>query len=182
MVTAAKLVTIKDYEALAEDAPFELIRGVLHEVAATKYIHIVITGAFAGFLFVYSRETMPGKVLTGEGGYLLERNPDTLIIPDVAFIRAERLPPQSAKNDWTRIAPDVAVEVKSPSNTQQEIAGKVAIYLAGGVSLVWVADTDHETITAHYADGLVQVYRVGDILDGGDVLPGFRVPVAEIFA
>lgn len=182
MVTAAKLITIEDYEALGEDAPFELIRGVLHEVAATKFVHMAVTGAFTGFLFIYSRQTLSGKVLTGEGGFLLERNPDTLIIPDVSFIRADRLPPASEKNEWTRVSPDVAIEVKSPSNTRKEIARKVAIYLDNGVPLVLVADTDYETITAHYADGRILVYHIGDILDGGDVLPGFSVPVAEIFA
>lgn len=182
MVTAATLMTIEDYEALGEDAPFELIRGVLYEVAATKYVHMAVSGAFSGYLFIYSRELLPGKVLTGEGGFLLERNPDTLIVPDVSFIRAERLPPKSEKNDWMRVAPDLAIEVKSPSNTRKEIARKIEVYLMSGVPLVWVADTDQETITAHDADGRTHVFRIGDILDGGDVLPGFSVPVAEIFA
>jgi len=181
MVTPAQLMSIDDYEALGEDAPFELIRGELHAVAATKYIHMIVTGAFTGFLFIYSRTMLPGKVLSGEGGFLLESNPDTLIVPDVAFIRAERLPPKSANNDWARIAPDVAVEVKSPSHTRAEIARKVAVYLGAGVRLVWVADTDLETITAYFVDGRVRVYRKGDILDGDDILPGFSVPVAEIF-
>lgn len=181
MVTPAKLFTVDDLEALGDDASFELIRGELHDLAATTYIHMVVTGAFAGFLFIYSHTYLPGKVLSGEGGFLLKTNPDTLIVPNVAFIRAERLPPKSARNDWARIAPDVAVEVKSPSNTRQEIARKVGTYLGAGVRLVWVADTELETITAHFADGRARVYRLNDTLDGDDVLPNFSVPVAEIF-
>jgi Uma2 family endonuclease len=181
MSTATKLVTIEGYEALGENAPYELIRGELHEVAATKFIHMIVAGAFATWLGVYSVRSLPGRVLVGEGGFALEKNPDTLIIPDVAFILQERLPPQQQRRDWARIPPDVAVEVKSPSNTWVEIERKVAVYLAAGVRLVWVADTDRETVTAYTPDGRVRVFAVGEDLDGGDVLPGFRVPVAEFF-
>ncbi|HKG24823.1 MAG TPA: Uma2 family endonuclease, partial [Thermomicrobiales bacterium] len=176
-----KPVTIEDYEALGEDAPYELIRGELYEVAATKFIHMAVAGAFATWFGVYSVQTLPGRVLVGEGGFFLETNPDSLIIPDVAFIRAERMPPPKDRRDWARIPPDVAVEVKSPSNTRREIERKVEVYLAAGVRLVLVADTDRKTITAHTKDGQVRVYRVGEDLDGGDALPGFRVPVAAFF-
>jgi Uma2 family endonuclease len=182
MSTTTKLVTIADYEALGEDASFELIRGELHEVAATKFIHIAVAGQFSTYLGVYSVTQRPGRVLVGEGGFVLEENPDSLIIPDVAFMLIERFPPKHKRRDWGRIPPDVAIEVLSPSNTRQEIERKLAIYLAAGVRLVWVADTDRETVTAYTPDGRVRVYAVGEDLDGGDVLPGFRVPVAEFFA
>jgi Uma2 family endonuclease len=75
----------------------------------------------------------------------------------------------------------VVVEVRSPSNTRQEIERKLAVYLAAGVPLVWIADTHRETITAHTPAGGMRIYEVGEDLDGGDVLPGFRVPVVEFF-
>jgi Uma2 family endonuclease len=181
MSITTKPVTIEDYEALDEDAHFELIRGELYEVAATKYVQILVSGRFAECLVRYSDAAMPGEVLVGEGGFALEDDPDSLIIPDVAFIREERLPPKEMRQDWTRVPPDAVVEVKSPSNTRQEIERKLAVYLAAGVRLVWVADTDQETIAAYAPDGSSRVYRVGEELDGGDVLPGFRVPVAELF-
>jgi Uma2 family endonuclease len=181
MLTRTKPVTIQDYEALGENAPYELIRGELYDVAATKFVHMAVAGAFATWLGVYSVQTLPGRVLVGEGGFFLEKSPDSLIIPDVAFIRAERWSLQKDQQDWGRIPPDVAVEVKSPSNTRQEIARKVEVYLASGVPLVLVADTDRKTISAHTSDGNVRVYRVGEDLDGGDVLPGFCVPVADFF-
>jgi Uma2 family endonuclease len=180
--TTTKPVTIEDYEALGEDAPYELIRGVLYEVAATKYVHVLVAGRFAKYLLRYSDAAMPGEVLVGEGGFALESDPDSLIVPDVAFIREERLPPRRAGRDWIRIPPDVAVEVRSPSNTRREVERKVEIYLAAGVPLVLVADTDDETIAAYTQDGKVRIYRVGEDLDGGEVLPGFRVPVAAFFA
>jgi Uma2 family endonuclease len=144
-------------------------------------MHALVAGRFARFFGRYADSTLPGEIIVGEGGFVLEEDPDSLLAPDVAFIRTERLLPYRGRNDWIRIPPDVAVEVKSPSNTRAEIARKVEVYLAAGVPLVLVADTDDETISAHTPDGRVRVYRVGDDLDGGDVLPGFRVPVAEFF-
>jgi Uma2 family endonuclease len=181
MSTATKLVTIEEYEALGEDAPYELIRGVLYETMPTKYIHVLVCIRFVRFLLRYSDAALPGEVLIGEGGFALEEDPDSLLAPDVAFMREERLPPRETGRDWIRVPPDAAIEVKSPSNTWAEIERKVAVYLAAGVRLVWVADTDRETITAYTPDGRVRVYAVGEDLDGGDVLPGFRVPVAAFF-
>ena len=182
MSTATKLMTIEEYEALVgEDAPYELIRGVLYETMPTKFVHAVVAGRFVAALVRYSDTSIPGRILVGEGGFFLERDPDTLIIPDVAFMREERIPPTEERGDWGRIPPDVVVEVRSPSNTRQEIERKLAVYLAAGVPLVWIADTRHETATAYTQDGRVRVYRVGEDLDGGEVLPGFRVPVAEFF-
>ncbi len=181
MLTHTKPVTIKDFEALGEDASYELIRGELYEMAPTKFVHMAVAGQFVAAFVRYSDAKMPGRVLVGEGGFSLESSPDSLVAPDVAFIRAERWSLQEDQQDWGRVPPDVAVEVKSPSNTRQEIARKVEVYLASGVPLVLVADTDRKTISAHTKDGRVRVYHVGEDLDGGDVLPGFRVPVAEFF-
>ncbi|MEA2597693.1 MAG: hypothetical protein QOF01_4162, partial [Thermomicrobiales bacterium] len=91
MSTTTKPVTIEDYEALGEGAPFELIRGELYEVAATKFLHVAVAGQFVAALVRYSDSSMPGRVLVGEGGFALEQDPDSLIVPDVAFMRKERL-------------------------------------------------------------------------------------------
>jgi Uma2 family endonuclease len=180
-LTRTKPMTIEEFEALGEDAPYELIRGYLYEMAPTKFVHMAVAGVFSTKLGVYGAQTLPGRVLVGEGGFYLEMSPDSLIAPDVAFIRAERWSLQKDQQDWGRVPPDVAVEVKSPTNTRKEIARKVEVYLGSGVALVLVADTDRKTISAHTKDGRVRVYRVGEDLDVGDVLPGFRVPVSEFF-
>ena len=69
--TTTKPVTIEEYEALGEDAPFELIRGELYDVAATKFIHMAVSGAFATWLGVYSVQNLSGRVFVGEGGFAL---------------------------------------------------------------------------------------------------------------
>jgi len=182
MSTTTKLITAAELMAMGEDAPYELIRGVLHEVTPTKLVHAIVSGRFAKHLVRYSDKHLSGEVLVGEGGLHLEEHPDTVLVPDVAFIRAERMPPKEERQQFGRVPPDVVVEVRSPSNTTGEIERKVAAYLRAGVPLVWVADTERETVAAHTLDGGVRVYRVGEALDGGEVLPGFRVPVAELFA
>jgi Uma2 family endonuclease len=181
MSVATKLVTADELMAMGGDAPYELIQGVLYEVTPTKFVHMVVAGNFVNHLVLYSNATLPGRVLVGEGGFRLESNPDSVIAPDVAFMRAERVPPKSNRDDWGRVPPDAVVEVLSPSNTKAEVDRKVGVYRRAGVPLIWVANTRRETITAYTRDGRVRVYRVGEDLDGGEVLPGFRVPVAAFF-
>lgn len=182
MSITTKPVTLDDFNALANPEAFELIEGELHELAATKLRHVVAAGRFGKAFFRYSDTLLPGEVLIGEGGFVFIGETDSLLVPDVAFIRSEKLPPKEEWDDWIRVAPDAVVEVKSPSNTRREIDRKVTIYLGGGVLLVLVADADRETVTASFADGRVRVYQMGDVIDGEDALPGFRLPVAEIFS
>ncbi|MGH2534753.1 MAG: Uma2 family endonuclease [Thermomicrobiales bacterium] len=181
MVTKAKLITAADLMDMDEDAPFELIRGELVEVSPAKLRHALVAGRFVEHFVLYSTTTFPGRVLVAEGGFFLERDPDSVIAPDVAFMRAERVPPKEVWDQYAQIAPDVVVEVLSPSNTRRRIAQKVEIYLKAGALLVLVADPNRETVTVHTGDGRTRVYRVGEELDAGDALPGFRVPIADLF-
>lgn len=182
MSITTKPMTLQEFKALDDYESFELIEGELHELASTKVRHVIASSRFVKAFVRYSDSSQLGEALVGEGGYVFRGEFDSLLTPDLAFMRHEKIPHEGIWDDWFRIAPDAVVEVKSPSNTRKEIARKVAIYLGGGVALVFVADADYKTITAHYADGRVLVYHIGDILEGGDVLPGFSVPVAEIFA
>jgi Uma2 family endonuclease len=181
MSVTTKLFTADDLAAMGDDSHYELIRGELREKVATKLRHGKVAGRFHTHLGVYSLTVLPGEVIHGETGYHLEDNPDSVVMPDVSFIRRDRMPADDALDSFARVAPDVAVEVRSPSNTQREIEVKIVIYLAAGVRLVLVADPETKEIEAHLPDGSVRVYGVGEDLDGGDVLPGFRVPVAAFF-
>src|SRR5215216_283147 len=99
MSAATKLVTIEEYEALGEDAPYELIRGVLYETMPTKFVHAAVAGQFVRHLFLAAASAVSGEVLVGNGGFHLGDDPDSVVVPDVAFIRAERIPP---RNEWDR--------------------------------------------------------------------------------
>lgn len=118
-----------------------------------------------------------GVVLT-EVGYLLSRNPDTIRGPDVSFVRRERFDPVEADRSFFRGAPDLAVEILSPSNRPTEIHAKIADYLAAGAVLVWVIDPKQEAVFVHRSLLAPRQVPAGGSLDGEDVLPGFSVPVA----
>ena len=120
-----------------------------------------------------------GHVLPGVG-FILSRGPDLVRAPDVAFIHADRVPPDHDENDYLKAAPDFAFEVKSASYTMPELRAKAEEYLSFRVQLIWLLDRNRR---------VVEVYRPGqppasrgeaDALDGGDVLPGFSCKVADL--
>jgi Uma2 family endonuclease len=182
MSTTTKLVTAEELAAMGEEAPFELIRGELRRVSPTHGWHGFVSGRFAKEFVLYSVTVLPGEVFIAEAGYFAERDPDTVVAPDVFFIRWDRVPPKDAlRADYVRIPPDAVVEVRSPSNTWTEVEEKVVIYLGSGVPLVLVADPVAETIRVRTPEGRDETLGIDDVLDGGDALPGFRVPVARFF-
>jgi Uma2 family endonuclease len=99
--------------------------------------------------------------------------------PDVGFVRLERAPEPFAEK-FVPLAPDLAIEVVSPGDKAQEIEEKVLDYLTYGVRAVWIVYPSARTIVIHTVDGLKRL-TVKDTLDGGDILPGFTIPMSEIF-
>ena len=117
-----------------------------------------------------------------ETGFLVERDPDTVRGPDVGFVRAERLLNIANPEKHLPFAPDFAVEVRSPSDQEDEVAEKAQMWLKAGSLLVWVADPERRTITVHRPDAEPVTLCENDEIDGGDVIPGFRCRVADFFA
>jgi Uma2 family endonuclease len=152
----------------------------LHEVAAAGGRHGRVGGQFAARLSKYGRETGLGDVYTSGTGFVIAQSPLTLLVPDVVFIKNESLPDKVVPVGFFRTPPDVAVEVRSPSKGFVDLVQKVAAFLRFDVPLVWVADVDRRTVTA-FSQKSILVYDPGEILDGGDVLPGFNVPVDDFF-
>jgi Uma2 family endonuclease len=103
-------------------------------------------------------------------------------IPDVSFIAQARLPDGSVPEGFIPGAPDLAVEIVSPGDRAEEVYGKVREYLDAGARLVWVVWPRHRAVTAYPPDGQSRELREDDELDGGAVLPGFRVRVGDLFA
>jgi len=121
-----------------------------------------------------------GDVL-GEAG-LLELMPGQVRVPDVSFISKRRFPggKRPKKKIWP-VVPDLAVEVLSESNTPKEMARKRREYFAQGTLLVWQVDPRKRTVEVFTSPTESRVFHVGQTLDGGDVLPGFKLKVSEIF-
>jgi len=118
-------------------------------------------------------------VLT-EGGFLLSRNPDTVRGPDVSFVRADRFNAEEAGRGYFRGAPDLAIEILSPSNRPGETHAKVADYLAAGARLVWVIDPAQRIVSVYRS--LLSPRRIAadGVLNGEDVLPGFSFPIVDV--
>ena len=160
---------------------YELVRGVLVEVPMTGYEHGEIETNIIRLLGLHIWPRRLGQITPGDVMFRLERNPDTLCQPDVSFVRTDRLPPREQRRSYSPVVPDLAVEIRSPSNTAREMAEKVADYLRTGVRLVWVVDLDTQTVTVHVPAAVPVTLSANDEITGGEVLPEFRCPVAAFF-
>jgi Uma2 family endonuclease len=160
----------------------ELIRGEVVERFPTHFEHFSLVGLLTRLLGNHAAERGL-RVVGGEGGFRLERDPDTVLAPDVAFVRTDRLPPREQwRHGFPDLAPDLAIEILSPSESAAEINDKLFTYLDAGVRQVWIVDPGRRAVSVATPEGMVRILRAGDSLDGGDILPGFTVPIAELFA
>ena len=180
MTTTRVLLTSEDLLALPRDGNrYELIRGVLVARMGTGDPHAVTVTRIAGLVFNYTEANDYGAVRSGEPGYHLDFEPDTVRCPDVAWVAPGRIP--EGTRGYPELAPDLAIEVKSPSNSNPEMAAKAWMWLSYGSRQVWIADTERLTVTV-YRHG-VEPLTLGedDLIDGGELLPGFSCPVWQFF-
>jgi Uma2 family endonuclease len=173
-------VTIDDVERLGDDQRYDLIRGRLMAAPPAERRQGRMVAHIGHRLYAFALE-FGGEAFAAETGFILARHPDTLLGPDAACIRPERITPDVPEDGYLPIAPDLAVEVLSPSNTRAEMAEKIDAYLEGGTQLVWIVDPVRKTVTVYTPGRAVQALGVRDRLDGADVLPGLSVAVADIF-
>lgn len=177
-------MTADELLAMPDDGfVYELIKGELIKVSPPPgHEHGLVAMNIAGPLFEYIKRKNLGKVYAAETGFLLEQDPDTVRAPDAAFVRRERIEKAGPVKGYWIGAPDLAVEVISPSDTVRGVEGKVAEWLASGARAVWVVSPKLHTVTVYRSLKDIVVLTENDTLDGGDVIPGFQIPVAEIFA
>ena len=123
-----------------------------------------------------------GVVCGAETGFRLASDPDTVLAPDIGFVRRDRLPASGLPAGYWPGAPDLAVEVLSPGDTIFEVDEKVATWLAAGAAAVWVVNPKRRTVTTHRAGAAPLTLSEDETLAGDDVVAGFRLPVTEIFA
>ena len=159
----------------------ELIRGVRCETMPAGYEHgrVVVNLAAEIRHFVKSRQL--GTVVASDTGVWLERDPDTVREPDIAFTTAEKLPLGSMVSGYSEVIPDLVVEVVSPGDSRSEVHDKAQMWLSHGVRLVWVVRPETRVVDVYAGDGAVSTLGGGDDLNGGDVLPGFSCALSDIF-
>ena len=176
------LLTAEDLLRLySEGVRGELIRGVLHETMSTGEEHGWIVMKLGALLMSFIRPGRLGRLIGSDSGIWLERDPDTVREPDIAFTSAARLPEGRANKAYAEVVPDLVVEIVSPNDRPGEVADKTAMWLSFGVRLVWLVRPNSRTIEVHRSGSEVQTLGEDDALDGLDVLPGFSCDLRAIF-
>ena len=158
---------------------FELIRGVLVEKMPSGKAQGLVSSRVNIILGNYAEDNDFGVTLSNDTGHRLDRDPDTVRAPDVAWFAPGRLPEDVV--GFPELAPDLAVEVKSPSNSWPEISAKAQMWLCYGSQEVWVADPPTVTIVVYRPNVAPLTLREDDTLDGGNLLPGFSTSVWRLF-
>jgi Uma2 family endonuclease len=123
-----------------------------------------------------------GRVYAAETGYLLRRTPDTVRAPDVSFVSRDRPAGVRAPRGFIAGAPDLAVEVRSPDDSLAKLRAKATEYLEAGARLVWIIDRRTRKAYVYRPGQAPATMSMHDVFDGEDVLPGFEIPVARLFA
>lgn len=180
--TETRLLTADDLMRLSVDgARGELVRGVLHEAMATGHRHGKIAVKLAAVLLDFVESRGLGTVVASDAGFWLERDPDTVREPDVAFTSAEKIPLAAEIDGYAEAVPDLVVEIVSPTQSRGWAEDRARMWLHHGVSLVWVVYPDTRTVDVHRPGGAVATRREGDLLEDLDVLPGFACAVSVAF-
>ena len=162
------------------DRHFELEKGEVIELPPPKRLHGFICNNVAWRLTNYAEKRGAGIVCTNDAGVIVERDPDTVRGPDVAYFDDV----QTAEDilaEYAKVPPVVAVEVLSPDDRVNRVALKVDEYLAFGVKQVWVVDPEARDIAIHRVGVSMRFLSHDDELSGGDDLPGFSCRVSDFF-
>jgi Uma2 family endonuclease len=175
-VTAQQLAQLPD-----DGHRYELIRGELQVMTPAGFRHGWIANTIAFLLTQHVRQHKLGVVCAAETGFKLQENPDTVRAADVAFVAQARIPSEGKLEGYVSIAPDLVVEVVSPSDAAPEVHEKAIDWLAAGCRLVWIVYPKAQTVAEYRSLQDVQILTSDGTLDGGDVLPGFSCSVREIF-
>ena len=174
-------VTAEELFASGDGGPVELIKGNLVMMSPAGGKHGKVANWIAHLLTGHSAAADLGEVTAAETGFLIGRSPDTVRAPDVGFVAASRVPPDGPPDSYWPFAPDLAVEVVSPSDRWTEIEAKARMWLEAGTRLVWVVDP--HTRSVHVYRQTCDALRLveNDQLSGEDILPGFEVRVSQLF-
>ncbi len=179
VVTADELLTIPDEP---DGTRYELVLGRLIPVSPASLRSNLISGRLMRWMGAHVEQNDLGEVSGSEGGFLLARNPDTVRAPDVWFLSKERIPAGGIPDGYWPGAPDLVVEVLSPSDRPGDTWRRVADYLGAGARLVCVLDPHTGAAVLFPPTGLPLILGSDDELDLGDVVPGFSLALHRLLA
>ena len=176
LITADELLQMKD-----DGFRYELVRGELVKMSPAGHQHGRIALNFTTPLDQFVRANKLGAVYAAETGFKLAEDPDVVRAPDAAFIRRERVEEVGQTEGFWPGAPDLAAEVISPGDTYAEVEDKIADWLDAGTRLVVVVNPSTQTVALYRSRSDIRVLTTDDVLDGGEVVPNWTLPVRDIF-
>lgn len=183
MATEPHLMTAEDLQELPEDhMRHELIAGELRTTPFAGHEHGSVGMTFAAFLGIHVKEERLGQVYAAGTGFFISTNPDTVCAPDVSFVTTERLNLITKKEGFFPGSPDLAVEVTEPHEHYNEVEEKVRLWLQYSTRMVIVIDPHTETLKVQRSPNDVQILTKEDTLEVDDVIPGWTLSLAELFA
>jgi Uma2 family endonuclease len=182
LITADELLVMPHRDERGNDCRLELIRGELKVMSPSKPLHGIVCARIAAALINFVEANDLGVAFGAETGFVVERDPDSVLGADAAFVSHERLATVEDIDKFFPSAPDLAVEVMSPSNTMREMEEKVALYFGAGARAVWVFNPKKRTAAVYTSPSDVRVLSEHDTLEGSEVLPGFRLELSKLFA
>jgi Uma2 family endonuclease len=188
MSTTTRLITADELEEMphrdeqGNDCRLELIRGEVKMMPLVKPLYGVVCARITTALINFVESDKLGMVFGAETGFIVERDPDTVLGPDVAFVSRDRLAAAKTLEAFFPFAPDIAVEFLRSDTTEKEYSLFIDLYLAAGARAVWLFGPKLDTAAIFTSPTDVVLLRESDTLDGGDVLPGFRLELSKLFA
>jgi Uma2 family endonuclease len=183
MSTATRITTADELLHMPDDGfRYDLLEGELRKMSPPGSVHGYVTMEVSYRLAEHVRRNSLGSVFAAETGFRIGRNPDTVLAPDVSFIRKERIGVTGIPTAFYPEAPALVVEVVSPADTAEEVDDKMHRWFAAGVELAWVVYPSGRTVTVYNGLDSIRVLSENDMLDGGSVVPGFTCRVGDLFA
>jgi Uma2 family endonuclease len=175
--------TLVDLAGLADDERrYELVRGDLLMMSPASPVQGRYAERLSRVLGQYVEDQELGEVYTAEPGFMLQAEPDAIVrAPDVAYVRNDRIPPVDQQAGFWPIAPDLAVEIISPSETATSVQAKVQDYLAAGTRLIWLVYPDSRLAVEYQSAVQIRQYGLDEQLEGGAVVPGFQYGLRRLF-
>ena len=178
---ATKLITGAELLAMGDIGPCELIDGVIAKMSPTGEEHGYLESRLTFFLYSFNQDTQAGWVMGGEVGIFIRQNPDRIRGADLAFWSKRRLP-GGPSTGFSEVAPDLVVEIFSPTDRWVELNQKIEDYFSIGVGEVWIVEPEGKTVFVYQSANQRTALRSGDTLTGSGPLTGFMLPVDKLFA
>jgi len=175
------LITSEDLLKISHKGRYELIEGVVNKMSPSGEKHGFIASKIGFIVSKYVYENKLGITTGAETGYKLSENPDTVKAPDLAFKSSEKVIQGGIADNYSSVMPELVVEVNSPSDSYVQVMKKVNLWISAGVKQVWVIDSEDKAVAVYDSEGRCKIFDTDQYLTGGEILPGFKCNVREIF-